>query len=201
MSMPHKSAANAPSHHKLSRRALAVTPLLLVAGIAGAKSAPARSGKRPPFTKPLSAEDRLDIQDLFARHAWCYDCSDEEAYLANFLPDAVVVAYDRSHQGKEAIREWYRFLVAIRTTEGDDWQHDAYHHRFDCDRYSCIVYSYATHFSSNSAAKKLSVRSAGYYVSECVKQNGIWLFRRHSVNRWDRQQLPWNKPLPWQQPA
>jgi hypothetical protein len=69
------------------------------------------------------------------------------------------------------------------------------------DDKGCIVYSYATHFFSNRGTKELGVRSAAYLVSECVKVGGAWYFRRFSVNHWDRGQVPWKKPLPWEKIA
>ena len=149
----------------------------------------------------LGAIERLDIQDLFARYAWSYDCSDEPSYLDCYTDDAMVIGANPGQvfRGKEAIGGWFRYLVALREKEGDDWLHDAYHHRFYGDRKRCVVFSYATHFNSNQPAQRRGVRSAGYFVSECVQQRDGWRMRRHSVNTWDRHSLPWSKPLPWAQ--
>ncbi|HVW70652.1 MAG TPA: hypothetical protein VHB68_16860, partial [Steroidobacteraceae bacterium] len=75
--------------------------------------------------------------------------------------------------------------------------HVAYNHRFEGDAQRCVVYSYATHFNSNREKKTLGVRSAGYFVCECVNTDHGWRFRRFSINHWDRTRPPWNKPLPW----
>jgi hypothetical protein len=185
----------------VSRRAVAAAPVVLaVATALPEASASATQSRGAGRTAALSAEDFLGIQELYARYAWCYDCNDEADYLANFTDDAIVIGIGlgQIYRGKEAIRSWYRYLIGLRTADDDDWLHDAYHHRTVGDRRSCLVYSYATHFNSNTAARRLGVRSAGYFVSDCVHRDGGWLFRRHSINRWDRQQLPWKKPTPWE---
>lgn len=183
----------------LSRRIFVVAPLAVAAGLAGCAAA-AQPGitQGKSLTASLTAEDKLDIQDLFTNYAWSYDCSDEETFLSNFLPDALVLGHGKPYQGKEAIRAWYHYLIEMRIQEGDDWLHHAYQHRFVGDSHRCIVYSYSTHFNSHPAAQKRGVRSTAYLVSECVKLNGTWFFHRHSIHRWDSQQLPWKKPLPWQ---
>jgi len=182
-----------------SRRAFAATPLAIVAGLAGyaADAASAETGHP-------SAAGQYGLQQLFARYAWSYDCNDEELFLSLFLPDAVVVAYperNELYKGREAIGGWFRFLAGMRDKEGNDWQHDAYNHYIVGDDKGCIVYSYATHFFSNRGTKELGVRSAAYLVSECVNVGGAWYFRRFSVNHWDRGQVPWKKPLPWEKIA
>ncbi len=179
------------------RRKLAISALTMGAGI-GLGAVPALAATGRPAAR-LSADDRFGIEDLFARYAWCYDCSSEDDYLSNFTDDAIVIGIGpgQTYHGKEGIRSWYRYLLGLRAAEGDDWLHDAYHHQCFGDRRGCLVYSYATHYNSNTAARRLGVRSAGYFVSECVRQGDGWLFRRHSVNRWDRAALPWKKPLPW----
>jgi uncharacterized protein (TIGR02246 family) len=181
----------------VSRRSLVAATAVSVGAWSG--SASAEGGKSSSRQRRLSADDRLDIQDVFARYAWTYDCTDEAGYLACFTDDAIIIGANPGQvfRGKEAIRNWFRYLIELREKEGDDWLHDAYHHRMVGDRRSCLVYSYATHFSSNQPAQRRAVRSAGYFVSECVQQRGEWLMRRHSVNAWDRRTLPWNKQLPW----
>jgi ketosteroid isomerase-like protein len=182
---------------RFNRRRL-IASSLLAAG-AGAAALAAERAKVALVPARLSGGERLDIQDVFARYAWSYDCTDEAGYLDCFTDDAIIVGANpgQTYRGKEAIRGWFQYLINLREKEGDDWLHDAYHHRFFGDRRHCIVYSYATHFSSNQPLQRRAVRSTGYFVSECVPRHGEWLMRRHSVNPWDRRTLPWNKPLPW----
>ena len=59
---------------------------------------------------PLSAEDRLDIMDLYARYAWAMDSGDTEGFLDVFLPDATLFM-SRTATGHAELRAWHeRFL-------------------------------------------------------------------------------------------
>lgn len=177
---------------RISRRALG----LLGLGVAGAATLPAAA--RPRRTGKLSLEDRAGIEDLFTRYLWAYDCSDEEEFLSLFTADALVVGKGNAYRDRAAILGWFRNLIAMREREGDDiWMHEAGQFRFVPAGQGCIVYAYATHFNANTAKAARGVRSLGYFTCECVPEGGAWKFRRFSISTWDRNLVPWKKPLPW----
>jgi hypothetical protein len=84
------------------------------------------------MTGRLSAKDRLDIMELYARHAWAMDSGDTDAFVDVFTPDAE--AYFQ--KGHAAIRDYHHgflrdsafpgsqhFALQWRFLEGDDtWQ-------------------------------------------------------------------------------
>ena len=194
------SAQSEPNDHpRMSRRELAALPvgvgLLLSAGPSVAAEV-GRGGDSAAVNR-LPLEDRKGIEDLFSTYVWAYDCSDEAGFLELFTEDGLVVGLGTKHVGKEAMGAWFRYLLDIREREDDLWLHQAAHHRFVGSGNSYIVYSYATHFNYAINAKTYGVRSLGYFVSECVKQDGIWKFRRFSISHWDKAAQPWKKPLPW----
>lgn len=183
----------------LSRRqalfsALAASATMVLPGVA--QAAPAAW----PHSR-LPSADRDAIEDLFKSYMWAYDCNDLEAFLGLFTEDALVVGRGKFHRGKAAIADWFRYLLDMRDREGSAWLHESSQHMFGGDARRPIVYAYATHFSSSADAKALGVRSLGYFVGECERQNGRWLFRRFSISSWDRATLPWRKPLPWDDEA
>ena len=188
MSQPSKPAG-------MSRRDLALGGL----GLAAAVAAPASAATRAkPRTRPLSLEARVGIEDLFTRYLWAYDCTDEAEFLALFADDALVVGRGKTYRGQEAILGWFRYLIGLRENEGDDiWMHEAGQFRFVPTDLGCLVYAYATHFNGNSAKATRGVRSLGYFVCECFHVENEWKFRRFSISTWDRQLVPWKKPLPW----
>jgi len=139
----------------------------------------------------LSADDRLDIIELHARYSWAYDCSDPEEAAATFTEDAVIDAF-----GAEAARGRAGIADLIRTLYGSergdlDWQHHNGHFIFDGNGDACTVYNYWSLLKGNAATVEYSVRSFGYYRSECVKVDGEWLIARRSIDRWNRDKLPW----------
>ena len=177
---------------RISRRALG----LLGLGVAGAATLPAAA--RPRHTGKFSLEDRAGIEDLFTRYLWAYDCSDEDEFMSLFTADALVVGKGNAYRDHAAILGWFRNLIAMREREGDDiWMHEAGQFRFVPAGQGCIVYAYATHFNANTAKAARGVRSLGYFTCECVAEGGAWKFRRFSISTWDRNLVPWKKPLPW----
>ena len=176
----------------LSRRQLALGGLALAAATT---AAPGLAAARPAR---FTLADRAGIEDLFTRYLWAYDCTDEAEFLALFTDDALVVGRGKTYRGQEAILGWFRYLIGLRENEGDDiWMHEAGQFRFVPTDRGCVVYAYATHFNGNSAKATRGVRSLGYFVCECVRVENEWKFRRFSISTWDRQLVPWKKPLPW----
>lgn len=178
---------------RINRRGLGLFGLTagLAAAIAPASAHRSRTGE-------FSPQDRTQIQELFARYLWTYDCSDEQEFLTLFTEDALIVGKGKPYRGKSAILDWLRHLIAIRDGEGNDiWMHEAGQFRFIPGHNGCIVHAYATHFNGNSEKLTRGVRSLGYFTCECVRDGGEWKFRRFSISSWDRTTVPWKKPLPW----
>lgn len=185
------SLAGAPAN--LSRRQLALGGLGLMLA---ATIAPGVAAARPAR---FTLEDRAGIEDLFTRYLWAYDCSDEQEFLDLFSNDALIVGRGKLYKGRDAILGWFRYLIAMRENEGDDiWMHEAGQFHFVPNGKTCVVYAYATHFNANSGKGTKGVRSLGYFTCECVRLGNRWLFRRFSISTWDREKLPWKKPLPWE---
>jgi uncharacterized protein (TIGR02246 family) len=123
----------------------------------------------------MSAEDRLDIFDLFARYAWAYDCGDAEAYAAVFTPDGILADQkDLRAVGRPAIREAVGTFFQQRGS--NVWQHHNNHLRMQGGGRACRVWSYWSVMEHRHADGGYGVRSLGYYLSDCVKQHGTWFF-------------------------
>lgn len=188
------------SSDSFSRRDLGLAGLG-VAGLGLATAAtitPVAAAAASKSSPRLGLEDRANITDLFSRYLWAYDCNDEQEFIDLFTVDAIVVGRGTNYSGKEAILGWFRYLIAMREREGDDtWMHEAGQFRFVPIRGGCLVYAYATHFNGNTARATRGVRSLGYFTCECVQSGSEWRFRRFSISGWDRNTVPWKKPLPW----
>lgn len=144
----------------------------------------------------LAVEDRLDIQELFARYAWALDLGDTDGVLDCFTEDGVL---DHLWQGKleghaaiaEALQElwydrpawWYgrqhlanHFLIE-RDGDGDGARARAF--------FSILQYNveYRTNF----------VFGIGTWDNRCVREpDGVYRFRLVQVNAWtDASRVPW----------
>lgn len=89
----------------------------------------------------MSAEDRLDIFDLFARYAWSYDTGDAPGMAALFTEDGAMEGMDgRRFQGRAAIAGFCQEFIGGPKFRGT--QHFNDHLRIDGDGRQCAVRSY-----------------------------------------------------------
>jgi hypothetical protein len=150
----------------------------------------------------LTAEDRLEIMELFARYAWGIDLADKEMVVSAFADDAF---FDHLWQGKvqghEAILKnleelwydrqswWYgrqhlfnHFIMEPLTLEGGE----------DGAR----VRSFFQILQHNVDYGTNFVFGIGTRDDVCVKRGGRWLFKQLYVNAWvSRDTVPWKGKL------
>jgi hypothetical protein len=163
--------------------------------------------------RKLSVEDRLDIQELFAKYSWGIDLADAELALSCFADDAW---FDHLWQGRVqglgAIRKnleelwydrqhwWYgrqhlfsHFLMdAITTDDGEE---------------GARVRSFFQILQFNVEYRTNFVFGIGTRDDICVKRGGVWLFKVLKVNAWSTPEaVPWRgemrlAPAPGARPA
>jgi|HubBroStandDraft_1064217.scaffolds.fasta_scaffold109797_2 hypothetical protein len=186
----HEPAPVPPRKRDVSRRELLMSSAGVGLAAMAASASASAAGKGTSARRRPSAEDRLDIMELFARYSWSYDCSDVHGYAATFTPDGVIEAFGKeAARGREAIAKFLPGIYALRGD--DDWQHHNDHFIFDGDDKACTVYNYWALLQRKHGSDDYSVRSFGYYVSLCVNIDGEWLIKKRSINHWDHHQLPW----------
>lgn len=138
-------------------------------------------------TPPLTTQDRLDILELFARYAWCFDSGDVEGFLGCFVPDAV---YDlprgRRYLGREQIRTYIEPATQSPTMIGR--QHHVDQVIMSGDGARATVRSYCWG-SKRTSDDQLSVMFLGRYADVCVKTEGRWLFAERVFRNWDRDEV------------
>ncbi|HEU4626291.1 MAG TPA: nuclear transport factor 2 family protein [Steroidobacteraceae bacterium] len=146
----------------------------------------------------LTAEDRLDIQELFAKYAWAIDLADADAAVACFAPDAYFdhlwqgrvqghaailknlkeLWYDRQHWWYGRQHLFSHFLMTPEGESGARVKSFFQIVQFNVD--------YGTNF----------LFGIGTRNDLCVKQNGVWLFQHLQVNAWtSRDSVPWKGEL------
>jgi hypothetical protein len=146
----------------------------------------------------LSAEDRLDIQELFAKYAWGIDLADPELVVQCFTDDAY---YDHLWQGRvqghEAILKNLHALWYDRQSWWFGRQHLFNHF---------LITPEATPSGEPGARVKTFFQIMQYNVDYntnfvfgigtrndlVIKRKGVWLFQHLLVNAWtSRDQIPW----------
>jgi len=141
-------------------------------------------------------EDRLAIEQVWAKYATALDTADAEAYAALFTPDAYVEVDGKPYKGREAIQGMIR---QIRGRLGvDQAPPDSHGRRFGPIRHllsNLVVDVKGDHATSESYWTEIitngknaqgvgnppSVLKMGRYEDELVKRNGKWFFSKRII--------------------
>ncbi len=138
----------------------------------------------------MTAEDRLDILDLFARYAWAYDVGDAQAYAEVFTEDGLLADESDLHAvGREAIRKAIQAFFDLRGP--NVWQHHNAHLRMEGDGETCTVHSYWAVLEHRRDDDGYGVGSLGWYRSRCVRRDGVWRFAERTFYMDMPKVLPW----------
>jgi hypothetical protein len=151
--------------------------------------------------RKLSAEDRLEIQELYAKYSWGIDLADAELALSVFADDAW---FDHLWQGR------VQGHAAIRKNLEELWynrQHWWYgrQHLFnhfimpptaDGGEETARVRCFFQIIQFNVEYRTNFVFGIGTRDDVCVKRNGMWLFKQLYINAWStREAVPWQGEL------
>ena len=123
-------------------------------------------------TTELTAQDLVEIQQLYARYNWALDSGDAEGYAATFTPDgvfnnnvghdAIVNFANTFHGGTGAhLRHWNTNLLITPSGEGASGR----------------VYLVLVDFSTKPA----SIATSASYSDELVKTAQGWRFKKRAT--------------------
>jgi hypothetical protein len=131
----------------------------------------------------LDAADRVQIEELYARHAWALDTADVDGLAALYTDDAIIddVLAGR-FEGPDAAR---RYAAAAR--DDPDFagrQHWTGHSRLEPAEQGWRIMSFglATQLHPSGAT---FLPWLGYTDDVVVAQAGAWLFARRAFRRWE----------------
>jgi hypothetical protein len=118
----------------------------------------------------LTAQDYVDIQQLYARYNWAIDAGDVESYVALYTPDGSFNTFNgadglrtfmKNRQGGTR-RHWNSNLVIMPSPEGASGK-----------VYLVLV---------DVGLKPPAISSAARYEDRLVKVNGRWLFKKRQTS-------------------
>jgi hypothetical protein len=143
-------------------------------------------------TDRLSVEDRLDIQELFARYAWGLNTGDIDAVLACFTEDGALEHPPQGRcQGRDAIRELLEELWYGRPGWFIGRQHLANHFLITAEGEGARVKAFFSILQYQSDYESHFVFGLGNWDNYCVKRDGRWLFQTLTVHPWNKRRAPW----------
>lgn len=130
----------------------------------------------------MTAEDRLDVQDLIARYATWVDTGDVEGYVQQFLPSGVIEHRAGRCVGHDEIRPWVAGLVAEGRIGGDPakMRHVLGLPVIEGDSERCSAKTYVV-IPMIDEAGRIGVPLVGTYIDECVKVGDRWLFEKRII--------------------
>jgi hypothetical protein len=148
-----------------TRRILALVGVAVVSGSMWA-------GAQTAGNKTLTAQDFVDIQQLYAKYNWSLDAGDAEGYASTFTPDgafnnnvghdAIVKFANTFHAGLGAhVRHWNTNLMILPTSEGASGQ----------------VYLVLVDFGT----KPPTIATSASYSDELVKTAQGWRFKKRAT--------------------
>ena len=131
---------------------------------------------------PITVEDRVAIDDLFARYAWAVDTGDVEAFVPLFTPDAVILdpngRFDAETGGPAAFVELMR---GNPTFPGR--QHWVGQLVLEGDTESITARSFAI-VPSLHRTGATNLHLVAWYEDELRKVDGRWLFAARAIRPW-----------------
>ena len=127
---------------------------------------------QPGAAKNFTAQDFVDIQQLYAKYNWSLDAGDAEAYAATFTPDgtfnnnvghdAIVKFANTFHAGLGAhVKHWNTNLMILPSAGGATGQ------------VYLVLVDYAT--------KPPSIFTSATYADELVKTPQGWRFKKRQT--------------------
>lgn len=141
----------------------------------------------------LSVEDRLDIQELFARYAWALNTGDVDGVLACFTEDGYL---DHQPQGRFVGHDQIRLLLDDLWYGRAGWfigrQHLANHFIITPEgENTARVRAFFSILQHNLDYRTNFVFGLGNWDNLCVKQDGTWRFKSLTVVKWMGNDVPW----------
>jgi uncharacterized protein (TIGR02246 family) len=130
---------------------------------------------------PLTALDRLDVQELLARYAWAIDTLDVEGYVGVFTPDATLSLRGVRYQGQEEIRNFARGLFARSNFPGRQHHNDQILIEAHPEGAAVRSYSQITQRFDDGSCHLIL---AGMYLDTCVRREERWLFSERLYDVW-----------------
>ena len=128
----------------------------------------------------ITADDRAEIIELFARYAWAGDTGNVDEYVGLFTPDGLFDGVMGFFEGTSGLTRLVEGLVKGPRSFGI--QHWVSNSVFEGDDQNCVVKSMC--FAPRRIENEHSIVFVAYYVDTCTKVNGQWRFK---IRRW----RPW----------
>jgi hypothetical protein len=143
-------------------------------------------------TSKPTVEERLDIQELFARYCWALNTGDLDRFLERFTPNGWIEHFPpKRYHGRDEIKAMVEGLWYGRPHAFMGRQHHP--HNFLIERggefISAKVYWSVTRLEQTTNTFHAFLH--GHWEASCALHEGEWRFRSLQIRHWLRQEMPW----------
>ena len=130
----------------------------------------------------LSIEDRIAIQQLYARYCACMDTGDMRGWAHCFTEDGVFETFT-NHRGRGNIEAYGADVMARRQTNawtnGQHWNNNII---VEGDRDAARALCYLIVIGKMKDTGELRIVIQGWYRDELARENGQWKFKARRVS-------------------
>lgn len=136
----------------------------------------------------ITADDYLELMDLFARYAWALDTGDIDTLMTLFTDEPWIEDPPQGRlTGRAGVRQ-FLWKVIDRPIHHNR-QHIVQPRVVHGGPEHCEVVSFWVVGELKGETAELARR--GYYTDQCVKVDGSWRFASRYVRYWLPESLPW----------
>jgi hypothetical protein len=133
-------------------------------------------------TNTLSAADRAEALDLFARYAWSLDTNDPDSFVECFAPNGtIVMPKDGTFTGPDELRTYHQIVTGQELFPGRQHFISQSIIRGTSERATAKSYCQITYRDPQG---KSIIQGLGYYQDELVRNGQQWQFARREFFRW-----------------
>ena len=139
-----------------------------------------------------TAEERLDLQELFARYCWALNTGDADGYVACFAREGWVQHFPpERHQGADAIRQMLDEIWYGRPHIFLGRQHHPSNFLFERTADGINVKAYWSVTRLDQGTNTVSAFLQGDWDADCIVEDAQWKFTSLKIRHWLRQEMPW----------
>lgn len=139
-----------------------------------------------------TVEERLDIQELFARYCWALNTGDLPGFIDCFAPDGWIEHFPpKRYQGAAELKEMVEGVWFMRPYAFMGRQHHPHNFlitRTDAGIDAKVYWSVTRLEQSNNTFHAFL---QGHWEASCVQVDGVWKFASLQIKHWLRQEMPW----------
>ena len=139
----------------------------------------------------LSVEERLDIEELFARYCWSLNTGDADGFVACFAGDGWIEHFPPKRYVGAEIRQMAENLWYGRGTAFLGRQHHPHNFLLERDGAQIKARVMWSVTRLDAQTNSFNIFLLGNWDATCGREDGRWRFKSLQIKHWFRHEAPW----------